>query len=129
MSANAGGSNTIDVNGNINLSVNSSEINVYGIENCYGDVKLYSNKDIIIAASTSTDATSSVYALYNSNWLYPQFGINIIKDNKTEIIADGMVKYQQEVVITLVIAIHSELVSSNNETANEITTKIQGEHV
>ena len=134
MSANAGGSNTIDVNGNINLSVNSSEINVYGIENCYGDVKLYSNKDIIIAASTSTDATSSVYALYNSNWLYPQFGINIIKDNKTEIIADGMVKISAGGSDNTGNAIHSELVSSNlvssnNETANEITTKIQGEHV
>ena len=129
MSANAGGSNTIDVNGNINLSVNSSEINVYGIENCYGDVKLYSNKDIIIAASTSTDATSSVYALYNSNLLYPQFGINIIKDNKTEIIADGMVKISAGGSDNTGNAIHSELVSSNNETANEITTKIQGEHV
>lgn len=129
MSANAGGSNTIDVNGNINLSVNSSKINVYGIENCYGDVKLYSNKDIIIAASTSTDATSSVYALYNSNWLYPQFGINIIKDNKTEIIADGMVKISAGGSDNTGNAIHSELVSSNNETANEITTKIQGEHV
>ncbi len=129
MSANAGGSNTIDVNGNINLSVNSSEINVYGIENCYGDVKLYSNKDIIIAASTSTDATSSVYALYNSNLLYPQFGINIIKDNKTEIIADGMVKISVGGSDNTGNAIHSELVSSNNETANEITTKIQGEHV
>jgi len=129
-----GGSNIINVQGDISLIANNTANNsVYGLYNEFGDIAIESKGNIkidVTVKNNNTNLKPVSAALYNSNVLGET---QIKKNNNITISADGAVEIQATDNIRQnnhnIYGIYSSLESKNIESNNSVSTEIKAHNI